>query len=133
MRKDIDFPEVSHVGVCAIPEEKEGMQVWVVYILNLLPHSLSNVLVSTKGYGLKGDEEVKTSELRHFFELIGPREAKQVEIIPQDLKGLTNQFWVSFYADGKLFDKKFIFLPDSLVKEHYIEVPVLKKRGVLII
>ena len=133
MKKDIDFPTVEGVGVCAVPDEKEGMKVWVVYVLNQMDQDISNVLVSTRGYGKKGEEEVKTSELRHYFELVKAKDARQVEIITENLEGLNNQFWVSFYLGDRIFDKKFIFLPDSLLTENLIEIPELGKRGVLII
>lgn len=132
MREDIDFPKVEKVGVCAVPDEKEGMKVWVVYLLNLLPGKITNVLVSTRGYGKKDQEDVKTSELRHYFEEVAANDARQVEIVPEDLEGLSNQFWVSYYHDGQLFDKKFIFLPDSLIKENMMELPVIMKKGILI-
>lgn len=133
MKEDIDFPKVDKVGVCAVPDEKEGMKVWVVHVLNMLPDAITNVLVSTRGYGKKNNEDVKTSELRHYFEEVGAMDARQVEIVPQDLEGLNNQFWVSYYHNGKLFDKKFIFLPDSLIEENMRELPIVKQKGILII
>jgi hypothetical protein len=133
MKDDIDFPKVDKVGVCAVPDEKEGMKVWVVHVLNMLPGTITNVLVSTRGYGKKDDQEVKTSQLRHYFEEVKSMDTRQVEIVPQDLEGLNNQFWVSYYYNDQLFDKKFIFLPDSLIEDNMMELPVLKQKGILII
>lgn len=133
MKSDIAFPKVEKVGVCAIPEEKEGMKVWVIHILNLLEEELHNVLVSTKGYGTKNDEKVQTSQLRHYFENLAPHSARQVEIVPEDLTGLNNQYWVSFYIGSVIYDKKFIFLPDSLLHKNMIDLPVIKQKGILII
>jgi hypothetical protein len=133
MKEDIDFPKVDKVGVCAVPDEKEGMKVWVVHVLNMLPGTITNVLVSTRGYGKKDDQEVKTSQLRHYFEEVKSMDTRQVEIVPQDLEGLNNQFWVSYYYNDQLFDKKFIFLPDSLIEDNMMELPVLKQKGILII
>lgn len=133
MKDDIDFPKVDKVGVCAVPDEKKGMKVWVVHVLNMLPGTITNVLVSTRGYGKKDDQEVKTSQLRHYFEEVKSMDTRQVEIVPQDLEGLNNQFWVSYYYNDQLFDKKFIFLPDSLIEDNMMELPVLKQKGILII
>jgi len=133
MKSDIDFPKVKQVGVCASREEKEGIVAWRVHVINLLPTQITNVLVSTRGYGMKGKEKVETSQLRHFFEQIDSQGSKPIEMIPDELVGLNNQYWVSYYVDGVIYDKKFIFLPDTLLEENQIDVPVLKGRGVLIL
>lgn len=133
MKKDIDFPEVEHVGVCAVPDEKEGLKVWNVHIINTRNVAIENVMVASRGYGKKDEKEVKTSQIRQFFEQIDANDHRQVEIIPEDLVGLNNQFWVSFYCEGKLYDKKFIFVPDSLLPENMIDLPVINSKGILIL
>lgn len=133
MKADIDFPKVEKVGICAVPEENEGQTVWKVHILNMLKEPITNVLVSTRGYGLKEDEQVKTSELRHYFEVVPPGGERPIELIPDNLTGLNNQYWVSFYIDSKIYDKKFIFLPDTLLEKNLTVVPVIDQPGILII
>ena len=133
MKKDIEFPEVEKVGVCAVPNEAEGMKTWKVHIINLLDESITNVLVSTRGYGKKGEEKVNTSELRHYFEDVQAGSSRAIEVIPEDLIGLNNQYWVSFYIGSKIFDKKFIFLPDTLLEKNLVELPVLEEKGILIL
>lgn len=133
MKEDIEFPKVERVGICAIPEESDGHIFWKVQVINMLDKPISNVLVATKGYGKRAAEEVATSELRHYFEEIQPLSLKSVEVIPDDLVGLSNQYWVSFYIDGKIFDKKFIFLPETLIEQNLTHVPIIDKRGILII
>ena len=91
------------------------------------------MLVSTKGYGKQEDTKVKTSELRHFFERIEKKSAQAVEVIPTELVGLSNQYWVSFYTDGKIYDKKFIFLPDTLLNKNLTPIALLGQSGILII
>lgn len=133
MKKDIEFPEVEKVGVCAVPDVVEGMEVWKVHLINQLDQPIDNVLVSSRGYGMKGEEQVKTSELRHFFERVDAQSERAIELIPKDLTGLSNQYWVSFYIDGNILDKKFIFLPDTLLESNMIQLPVINQRGILII
>ena len=132
MKKDIDFPKVEGVSVCAIPEDNGGDTYWQVHIINKLDEPLTNVLVSARGYGKQGKDEVKTSELRHFFEEIGPNQFKPIEVVPSSLIGLSNQYWVSFYIDKTIFDKKFIFLPDTLIDKNLTQIPVVEKPGILI-
>lgn len=133
MRKGINIPEVKDIGLCAIPTEREGMSVWKVVLLNMGESMITNVLVSTRGYGKKDKEEVKTSQLRHYFEHIDAKTAKAIEMIPQDLIGLNNQYWVSYYIDRTIFDRKFIFLPDTLLEENLVDLPLLDEKGILIL
>ena len=133
MKKDIDFPKVEQVGICAVPKASSGITYWNVHVLNMLDHPIENVLVSTKGYGRQDEEKVKTSELRHYFETIPANEARAVEVIPSELIGLSNQYWISFYLNKRLFDKKFIFLPDTLLEKNLTHVPILNEQGILII
>ena len=133
MKNDIDFPKVEKVGVCAIPEADDGKVSWRVHIINLLDEDLTNILVSTRGYGKKEDDKVKTSELRHYFEDLKARSSRPIEVITPELVGLNNQYWVSFYIDKAIFDKKFIFLPDTLLEKNLIDIPVLNQKGILII
>lgn len=133
MKADIEFPEVEQIGICAIPEDVGEQIMWKVHIINLLGETIKNVLVSAKGYGMSESESVNTSELRHFFEEIAPKSERPIEVIPDELAGLNNQYWVSYYIGEKIYDKKFIFLPDSLIDSNLTRIPVLEKPGVLIL
>ena len=133
MKKDIEFPKVENVGIWAPPDEQDGAKAWKVHIINLLDEPITNVLVNTRGYGTINKEEIKTSQLRHYFEAIEPHGERGIELIPSDLVGLNNQYWVSYYVNGQIFDKKFIFLPDSLIDKNMTPLPVLETPGILII
>lgn len=133
MKSDIDFPKVEKVGICAVPHEADGVVTWKVHILNLLDEDIQNVLVSTRGYGKKNDDQVATSELRHYFEDVKAGSSRSIEVIPQELVGLNNQYWVSFYIDKTIFDKKFIFLPDTLLEKNLVDLPIIGEKGILII
>mgnify|MGYP006137777005 FL=1 len=133
MKNDIDFPKVEKVGICAIPETDEENVSWRVHIINLLDEELTNVLVSTRGYGKKDDDKVNTSELRYYFADLKAKSSRPIELITPELVGLNNQYWVSFYIDQTIFDKKFIFLPDTLLDNKLIDIPGLDQKGILII
>lgn len=133
MKRDIEFPEVKDVGLAAFKTEKEEGKFWEVYILNLKPADIKNVLIATKGYGRKDKEQVQTSALRHYFEAIEAGASRMVELIPHDLRGITNEFWVSFYIGNQIFDKKFLFLPDTLLDKNLTEVPGMDRKGILIL
>jgi hypothetical protein len=43
-----------------------------------------------------------------------------------------NEYWVSFYIDKVIHDKKFIFLPGTINEEFFTSVPIIFKKGVMI-
>lgn len=134
MLKDIPELHVEDVALAVVKEQnKEGELVYNVYVINLKNRDLEGVLVSSSGYGVIQEKEVKTSELRHFLETVPARSASKVEAIVEDVFGITNQYWLSFYLDKQIYDKKYIFLPESIREENFIMLPILNKEGVMIL
>ncbi len=132
MKKDINFPEVSGVEMAVVKKANDsGEEGWYVYILNNNAFEIDNVLVVSSGYGEKNGEIQKTSTLRHALGKIEPNSTALVENIQPDVFHLTNQYWVSYYAGKEIYDKKFIFLPDSIVDEHLVNIPLLKMKGIM--
>ena len=101
--------------------------------MNMSDHELKTVIVTSKGYGQKEGEEVKTSTLRQLMGDIPAKTTVKIEGILEDVFGLTNEYWVSFWYDGKLHDKKYTFVRGSIAEENFTKIPLLGKRGVMII
>ncbi|HEX8326962.1 MAG TPA: hypothetical protein VF629_05445 [Hymenobacter sp.] len=136
MKQDISFDPVEGVSVAVIPDAEaqtpEGQSVWQVYLLNHNAFPLTNVIVNANGYGQQEDgEKVRTSTLRYLFEEVPPRTAVPIEIIDPALFHLNNQYWVSYYRGPQIFDKKFIFVPDSIVPDNFTHIALLDQLGVL--
>jgi len=133
MKKDIEVPEVKDIAVAVIKEENElGENEWNVYLVNLKTQDLEAVLVSTQGYGNYNGEEVKTSTLRHFLDVVKSKSFAKIEPIMDTVFGLNNEFWVSFIVDKVMYDKKYIFLPETIKEENFVLVPYINKKGVMI-
>ncbi|MCB0479814.1 MAG: hypothetical protein KDC83_00190 [Flavobacteriales bacterium] len=130
MIRNIDFPEVEGVFV-AIVQEEPNADLWMVYLINDNGFELSNVLVNSKGYGHKVGNKVETSTLKHFFEHIGPNSVTKIEPIQKEVFVLTNQYWVSFYAGKKVYDKKYVFTAGSIDVAHVTHIPQLGQKGIL--
>ena len=133
MKKDLPENIVEDIAVAVVlenatPEAKD----WSVYLINLKERPIETVLVSSKGYGLKDGEEVKTSILRHSIGDLAAKDYAKIEAIDEQVFGLTNEYWLSYYIDGNIYDKKFIFLPESIIESNFIRIPVLTKVGVMI-
>jgi hypothetical protein len=133
MLKDIKQPEVKDIAIAVIQEAGEDDElVWNVYLLNLGNEKIYGILVTSRGYGLINDEKRESSVLRHFIEEVPAGGFVKIEPIMEDLFVLSNEYWVSFYKRAEIYDKKFIFPPDSIRYENFVNIPTLGNKGVLI-
>ena len=132
VRKDIHIPKVENVSMAVVRETEGENAEWGVYLMNEKDGELKNIIVASKGYGMLNEQEVKTSVLRHFFDDLAPHFYTKVEKIMPDVFGLNNEYMLTFYIDGVIHDRKYIFVPDSIVEEHLIHIPLVEKPGVLI-
>jgi len=131
--RNIQIPVVTDVAVAVVKEQNEDNEwVWNTYLINLKEDTLENVLVSSTGYGEIENEKRKTSTLRHFIGTVEALSFVKIEPIMEELFILNNEYWVSFYIDKEIFDKKFVFLAESIREENFTTVPLLKKKGVMI-
>lgn len=136
MKKDIDFTPVTGIYVTIARRFNELNQPeWHVYLINRNETPITNVFVTSKGYS--GDEanpkteQQRTSTLRHYFADIPAAQSVLVEPIMPDVFHLNNECWVSYFIGNQLFDKKFIFVPDSVVEQNLVLIPELDLEGVL--
>jgi hypothetical protein len=133
MKKDLPENIVEDIVIAVVLEnESPTARVWNVYLVNLKDQTIETVLVSSKGYGTKDGNEVKTSILRHSVGNLYPRDYALIEAIDEQVFGLTNEYWLSYYINGTIYDKKFIFLPESIVESNLVRIPVVNKPGVMI-
>ena len=131
MKQDINYPEVQDIAIAIIQEEEKDT-FWSVYLINLKDVVLKNVLIASKGYGIHKGEDVKTSTLRHYFPEVQPKSFVKIEPIDTLLFKLSNEYWLSFYVEKEIYDKKYVFLAESVIQDHLIEIPLVGKRGVMI-
>lgn len=133
MIKDLPQNKVTDIAI-AVALEKETVEskVWYVYLINLKNEPIENVLITSRGYGEKDGEQVKTSTLRHMFPAVNQQSFKLIEPIDEETFGLNNEYWVSYYIGATIYDKKFIFLPESIVEMNFTHLPVVNKVGVMI-
>lgn len=136
MRDELKGPKADNVGIAVVETiNQENEKEYNVYLLNLREDIMEGIIIASKGYGTNPitGEKLKTSTLRHSLEVLLPNEAAKVEPIMPDVFGLANEFWVSFWINDDMYDKKFVFVPGSIAEDNMKEIPVLGERGVLII
>jgi hypothetical protein len=135
MKKDIVRPKVEDVSMAVVLEKDAANgqpREWAVYLINRKDVALRNVLIASKGYGNIDGQEIRTSVLRHFFEDVGPQSSTKVERIMEDVFGLNNEYMLSFYIGSDIYDRKYIFVPESVNDGNLVKVPILGLKGVLI-
>ena len=77
-------------------------------------------------------EMKKTSLLRHAFMQIPSVSVVKIEMIEKSVLELNNEFMVTYFIGNTLYDKKFIFIKDSIDEKNVQEVPILFVDGVIV-
>ena len=135
MRKDIEFPAVEGVQIAITRHFNELNQPeWEVHFLNHNDFPLHNILVTSTGYSPKDTnktEKQQTSTIRQHFEHVKAHSSFRVELIDTAVFHLCNEYWISYYVGLKIYDKKFIFLPDTLIEANLRPIQMLNKEGIL--
>jgi hypothetical protein len=95
---------------------------------------MEGIIITSTGYGenVNTGEKIKTSTLRHSLEVLLPQEAAKIEPIMEDVFALSNEYWVSFWVNDVMYDKKFIFLPETITKDKMKPIPLLGEKGIMI-
>lgn len=133
MIKDLPDNVVKDIAIAvALEGENIESKTWYVYLINLKNEPIENVLITSKGYGEQNGEQIKTSTLRHMFPVVNNGAFVLIEPIDEATFGLNNEYWLSYYIGKNIYDKKFIFLPESIVESNFIKLPIVNKPGVMI-
>ena len=134
MKKDIIIPVVENVFIAAVQEWSDDFmeKVWYAYLVNDSDFNLEGVMVVTKAFGTIDGEMKKTSLLRHAFVEIPAVSVVKIEMIEKSVLTLNNEFMVTYFIDGTLYDKKFIFKANSINETEMEEVPILFVDGVIV-
>ena len=119
MKKDIHIPVVSNIAIAIVKESEE----WYAYLINQNPFSLDNVMISSKGYGTINEKPKKTTFFSHYLGTVMGKSYQKIEMMSKDLFGLTNEFLLTYYLDNVIHDKKYIFLPESIIIENKTKLP----------
>ena len=125
MKKDIPYLKVEKVLMAIVPSADS--ELWRVYLINRNTHQLETVLVTSRGY----NEDQKTALFRHSIPHLESGSFALIESISPTVFHLTNEFWVSFYVVNQIFDKKYIYLPESIIETNQSYIKELKTKGIL--
>lgn len=129
MKKDIVIPVVKDVYVAIVHEWNEEYlsKDWNAYILNNRTTSIEMAIIVSKGY----DDKRKTSVMRHALGVVAAQSYEKIEVVQEDVLTLTNEFFVTYYADNVLYEKRFLFEPHSVHENNLTPIPLIQKDGIL--
>jgi hypothetical protein len=136
MREELLGPKVENVAVVIAQEMSESQDViYNTYLINLRDNEImEGIIITSTGYGenVTTGEKVKTSTLRRCMEILLPNEAAKIEPIMEEVFGLTNEYWVSFWINDVMYDKKYVFLPETIHEKNFKLIPQLGLKGLII-
>ena len=133
MKKDTPRKIAQNIALAIVRDENEfKKEVWNVYLLNLKDIEIDTILISTRGYGIIEGSNIVRQPKTLSIQKIPPQSYSVIEPIPFSFLNFKNEYWVTFFENGELFEKKYIFLPNSIVNDNFTNVPLIKKAGVMI-
>lgn len=131
MKKDIIIPEAEGVFIAFVPEkDKTGKRIYAVCIVNERPHPISSVIINAKGSGRIKGQEKHTDSIRFMVEHLPVNGFKSFEILLKDSLELTNEYRISFFAEGVLYEKRVIAPPKYASLQTKALIPAIGKPGV---
>ncbi|SDL64307.1 hypothetical protein [Kriegella aquimaris] len=129
MKKDIEIPIAKNVYVAIVREWDDDFlsKEWNAYLINDRKNQIEMVFVVSKGF----DEQRKTSIMRHGLGAVASKSFAKIELLQEDVLALNNEFFVTFFAENKLFEKRFLFSKNSIKEDAIKHISVIEKEGIL--
>ena len=126
---DIEIPIVKAVYIALIQEWNDDFleMTWNAYLINDGSLPIELVFVVSKGY----DGDLKTATMRHRMEALGAKSYQKLEFVQKEILDLTNEFYVTYYLHGQLYEKRFVFEKGSVSEANLTQIPLFETMGIL--
>ena len=130
MKQDIEIPIVENVYVAVVQEFNTEFEFndWVAYLINEKDVDLEMVLIVSEGYG----NSKKTTKFRHGIQHLPKHSFAKIELMQEQVFSLNNVFYVTFFANGKMYEKKYLFRPNTINEKALRDIPLMDVKGVLV-
>ena len=128
MKKDIEIPIVKDVHVAIVEEwDKEFLSKdWNAYLINNRKSAIEMAFVLSRGF----DEERKTSTMRYALGTVSAKTFEKIEMVQDEILKLNNEFLVTYFADNKLYEKRFFFEKGIVTEKNLISISLIGLKGV---
>lgn len=134
MKESLKGPKVENVAVAIVQSLAKGELSYYAYLLSSRDDIMEGIIIASTGYGenTQTGEIIRTSTLRKTIEVLLPNEAAKIEPIMPEVFGLSNEYWVSFWADGVMYDRRFVFPAESISERNMSFIAPLGLQGIII-
>lgn len=130
MNKDLPDIEVKNVTVVIKPAAEGEGELWSVHLVNGNSFPIKDILVASHGYAEISPNRQETSTLRQSFEEVKPNSSIQIELIDPAVFHLFNEYGVTYYIEKEIYFKKFVFVPDSIIKDNLMHNSIMNTEVV---
>lgn len=129
MKNDIEIPEVKNVFLAAVLQENEDFKTreWNVFLINNGKEPLETILSVSRG----NNEENASSIMRNNLKLLPASSFAKIEFLQEEVLKLNNEFSVTWFSEGKMFHKNFIFRKNSINEKDLDEIPLMFEKGIM--
>jgi hypothetical protein len=129
LKEDIEIPIVKDVFIAMVFERNNEIKIgeWNAYLLNNGNSALELIFIVSKGF----DGAKKTAVMRHSMEALNAKSYQKFEFVQDEVLALNNEFYLTYYANGKLYEKRCLFSKGSIAEHNLKQIPPLGKKGIL--
>jgi len=134
MKKDIEIPKSENVFIAAISEWNDDFQenTWYAYLVNENNLPLEMAIIVSRAYGTINEESRKTGMFRHVFADVPANGAIKIEFLENNILQLNNEFVVTYYLNGILYDKTFVFRTNTINLNATTDILSINRKGVIV-
>lgn len=133
MKKDIEIPEVKDIVIAIVKEYNEEFvsEAWYAYLYNNSATPIEAIMIVSQAEGDIDGHTRQSSLFRHAFKLLEPNTALKVELLDEAIFKLKNNFMLTYFQEGKLYDKTFSFDANSISEKVLQKLPFSEQNGIL--
>ncbi|MHC5362981.1 hypothetical protein [Myroides sp. LJL110] len=133
MKKDIEIPKVENVEIAIVKEYNQDFlsDSWYAYLFNNNDKPLEAILIVSQAKGILDGHKRESSLFRHAFPALKAKESLKIELIDQNVFALDNHFMLTYFLEGKLFDKTFIFKANTINDQNLKQAAFTDKKLIL--
>lgn len=132
MKSDIEIPSADGVSIVFVPEkDKTGKRIYSVGVLNMRNNPISQVIINARGSGRIKGVEKHTDSIRFMIQDLPVGAFKAFEILVRNSTELTNEYRISFFENGILYDKKVTVPPKYVSLQKKQLIASIGKPGVI--
>lgn len=132
MKKDFEIPSSEGIAIAIVPQkDADGKKIWSVGLLNERPETVFNVIINASGSGHIKGKEKHTDKVRFLIDSLDTGAFHPFEVLLRDSTELTNTYWISFFSENNLCDRKIVVPPKYVMVQKKERIGKTKEVGVV--